>query len=140
MSIWDRYGEMARLRDELSRIGLGPRGRPGTPDELPWAPQVDIHEREDALVLVMDLPGVRREDMELQVEADGLILQGWRSRVKGTRDLRLERPAGPFRRAFRIGVPIEPAKARASYRDGVLEITIPKAAAGGPGRVRVEVG
>jgi HSP20 family protein len=100
---------------------------------------VDIHEREDALLFLLDLPGVKREDIELHVDANGIVLQGVRARPSGLRDLRLERPVGRFRRAFRVGVPIDPDGAQASYRDGVLTITVPKARAAKPTRIAVNV-
>ena len=108
-------------------------------EEAPWAPRVDIHELDDALVLLLDLPGMKREEIDLQVDADGVTVQGRRRRAEATRDLRLERPAGAFRRAFRIGAPMNPAEARATYQDGVLAVTIPKARARQPRRVRVDV-
>ena len=131
-----RFDEMARLLDEINRFGAGLRG-PSADDG--WAPQVDIHEREDALVLVLDLPGVKKEDIELQVDGSGITLEGRRPRAMQAKDLRLERPVGRFRRSVRIDVPIEPSRTQASYRDGVLEITVPKAQISGPTRVKVDV-
>jgi HSP20 family protein len=100
---------------------------------------VDIYEREGTLVLLLDLPGMRREDIGLEVEANGIVIEGERVRSDQARGLRLERPMGRFRRAFRIGVPIDPSQAQASYRDGVLEITAPKADISGPRRVKIDV-
>ena len=74
-----------------------------------------------------------------QHAVEGVTVQGRRRRAEATRDLRLERPAGAFRRAFRIGAPMNPAEARATYQDGVLAVTIPKARARQPRRVRVDV-
>ena len=130
---------MARLWDELNRMGAAQSGRMAPSEDGSWTPPVDIHEREEAVVLFLDLPGVKKEDIELQVDATGLVLQGTRFRHPGGRDLRLERPVGRFRRSFRIGVPIEPGGTQASYRDGVLEITVPKAQRAGPTKVRVDV-
>jgi HSP20 family protein len=136
---WDIGGEPEWFGDELSRLGFRLREPGFGRGDSGWVPQVDIHEREDAVILVLDLPGVRREDIELHLDPGGLTLQGKRGRLTGARDLRLERPCGPFRRSFRIEVPIEPAEAQARYRDGVLEITLPKSPASGPTRVRVVV-
>ena len=105
-----------------------------------WAPAVDIYEREDSLVLLVDLPGLERDDIDLQVEANALTIHGERSRTAPVGGIRLERPAGRFRRSFRIGIPIDPAGVRASYRAGVLEVRLPKAAPTGPARVTIEAG
>jgi HSP20 family molecular chaperone IbpA len=67
------FDEMTRLWDELSRSGTGLRGR-GAPADSGWAPAVDIHEREGTLVL--DLPGMRRDEIALEVEANGIVIEG----------------------------------------------------------------
>jgi len=142
MDIDDRdiFGDIARLRKDLGRFAASFRFGPQVADsEEVWAPLVDIHERDDSLVLLVDLPGLRREDIELQVDADALTLQGERTRLEGANEIRLERPGGRFRRSFRIGVPIDPSRVQATYRDGVLQISIPKVAPSGPTRVRVDV-
>jgi len=130
----DIFQEMARLRRRIEGLASSPPAA----EEGPWAPPVDIRESERALVLSFDLPGLRREDIELRVDRDGLTLQGERPPAERLRAVRLERPAGPFRRSFRIGIPINPAGVQATYRDGVLEITIPKAEAPTPTRVNVD--
>jgi len=154
---WDIFGPAGPLRRELERFAsavLSDREVAGQDDV--WAPAVDIYEREDSLVLLVDLPGLERDDIDLQVEANALTIQGARSRTaegarsrtaEGARSrtapvggIRLERPAGRFRRSFRIGILIDPAGVRASYRAGVLEVELPKAAPTGPARVTIEAG
>jgi HSP20 family protein len=100
---------------------------------------VDILERGNALVLLVDLPGVKREDIELRVEADTLTLEGQRAGPEGARGVRLERPRGKFRRAFRIDAPISPQSVQATWRDGVLEIVLEKSPRPEPVQVRVTV-
>jgi HSP20 family protein len=129
-----------RLRRDLDRLTSDLWSGTVTPGpEGVWAPAVDIHERDDALVLLVDLPGLRREDIDLRVDADGLTIRGARSRGDGDGDIRLERPMGEFQRAFRIGVPIDAGGAEASYRDGVLWIRLPRAERRDARRVRVPV-
>ena len=146
---WDIFGPAGPLRRELERFAsalLSDREVAGQDDV--WAPAVDIYEREESLVLLVDLPGLERDDIDLQVEANALTIQGARTRTaQGARSrtapvggIRLERPAGRFRRSFRIGIPIDPAGVRASYRAGVLEVELPKAAPTGPARVTIEAG
>ena len=129
MRDWDAFEHLTPLRRELERFtsrflswqDLSNR-------DSSWAPPVDIYERDDALVLVVDLPGLRQDDIDLHVEANALTLQGTRPRPDVGDAIRQERPSGRFRRSFRIGLPVDADNARASYRHGVLEIIVPKTA------------
>ena len=137
----DIFRHLDRLRAEMEAFAsmgtrIGSR-EPGA-DDL-WAPPVDIQETDESLVLTVDLPGVARENIDLEVDADGLTLRGERACQSSGRSVRLERPAGRFRRSFRIGVPIDPARAAAKYRDGVLAITLPKVEQRGPMQLRIDV-
>ena len=134
------FGDLARLRRDLDRFSLGMSGNPPPQDAEPtWAPPVDICEREEALVLLVDLPGVKREEIDLRVDRESLTIEGQRGREESGAGIRLERPTGRFRRSFRIGAPVDPSGVQAVYRDGVLQITVPRAAPAGPVRLRVDV-
>jgi len=137
---WDIFGDIARLRRDLDRFSEGfLPGREASEQETVWAPPVDVYEDDGGLILVVDLPGVRRDDIDLRIDDTGLTVEGERAREESSSGIRLERPAGRFRRSFRIGIPLDPSGARATYREGVLRITIPRAAPGSRARVRVEV-
>ncbi len=135
---WDIFDEMARLRRELGHLAANLQAGT-TQAEQQWSPPVDILERDDALLLVVDLPGVRKEDIDLRVDGDTLTLEGQRTRDESASGVRLERPMGRFRRSFRIGVPIAPDKVQASWRDGVLEVVLQKTPPQEPVQVRVNV-
>jgi HSP20 family protein len=137
---WHVFGDLARLRRGLNRFSQEMRAglRPDNPEEG-WAPPVDIYEQDSALVLLIDLPGVRREGIALSVDHENVTVEGHRPGAGSGTAVRVERQAGRFRRSFRIGTPIDPAGVQASYRDGVLRITIPRAATAGPVRLRVDV-
>jgi HSP20 family protein len=138
---WDIFGEMERLRRGLDRVSAGSwaADHRGPHREALWTPPVDIQEQGDSLLLAVDLPGLKRDDIGLQVDGGTLTIEGERTRGEASGNIRLERPVGRFRRSFRIGVPIDPSGVRASYRDGVLTITIPKVTSAGPTRLRVDV-
>ncbi len=136
---WDIFGDLARLRRNLNRFADSMRPLAPEEQEKVWAPAVDIHELDDTLVLLVDLPGLKREDIDLSIQQDSITIEGERAATEGGNGLRLERPLGKFRRSFRIGIPIDPGRAQAVYREGVLRISIPLAAPSGPTRVRVEV-
>jgi len=136
---WDIFGAAGPLRRELERFASALLSdREAAEQDDVWAPPVDIYERDDSLVLLVDLPGFTREEIDLQVDGQTLTLRGARVRTQPGRGLRLERPIGRFHRSFRIGVPIDPSRVEAAYRDGVLEISLPKISASGPARVPVD--
>jgi len=136
---WDIFGDIERLRRIGRSAGSSFPARESLGEEAVWAPPVDILDQDDALVLLVDLPGLRREDIDLRIDRDSLTLEGERPRSEPSSGLRLERPVGRFRRSFRIGLPVDPGKATAVYRDGVLRIDLPRAARAGPSRLKVPV-
>jgi HSP20 family protein len=137
---WGVLGDIARIRRDLDRFSEEVRAGRHLPDQgQPWAPLVDIYEEADALILVVDLPGIERDEIDLRIHNDSLTLEGKRNPADGDEGIRLERPMGRFWRSFRIGVPIDPAGAQATYRNGVLRVRLPRAAPQGPTRVSVDV-
>ena len=101
-----------------------------------WTPPVDVYETEAAWVVEMDLPGVPPESVELVLEQGDLVVSGERSRSAGGA-LRLERPAGPFRRAIRLGDGAAGDRTRATTANGVLRIEVPKVEQAKPRRIPV---
>ncbi|HLV82007.1 MAG TPA: Hsp20/alpha crystallin family protein [Chthonomonadaceae bacterium] len=107
-----------------------------------WSPAVDIYEDQDKIVVKVDLPGVKQEDIQVEMTGDTITLQGERRfEDEQNRDkyVRVERQYGAFQRSFTIGIPIEADKVKATYRNGILELTIPKAEATKPKKVQVSV-
>jgi HSP20 family protein len=97
-------------------------GAPGS-----WAPAVDVVETADAYLLLVELPGVRREDVQLQIRERRLEISGRRSPPGEHRNfLRMERSYGPFRRAFELGAPVDADGVTAALAQGILRIHAPK--------------
>jgi HSP20 family protein len=97
-------------------------GLPGT-----WAPSVDVLETEDGYLIFAELPGVRREDIQLQVRDRRLELSGRRQPLgENPSFLRMERSYGPFRRTFDLGSPVDVDSITAGFEQGVLKVHIPK--------------
>ncbi len=95
---------------------------PGT-----WAPAVDVIETEDSYLLFAELPGVRREDIQLQVRDRRLEISGRRQTMgENLSFLRMERSYGPFRRAFDLGTLVEADDITAGFEQGILRIQVPK--------------
>ncbi len=94
-----------------------------------WAPAVDVSETEREIVLHAELPGLRREDIDIQLTGDTLTLRGERQLAtaqRGENYHRIERQYGVFQRTFQIEMPIDIAAVSASYEEGVLTVRLPK--------------
>jgi HSP20 family molecular chaperone IbpA len=104
-----------RLRGVLPRI-------PGA-----WMPQVAVFRRGDQVVVSIDLPGIRREDVQLDIDERAITIRGERRSADagGERALRSECSYGRFQRSVPLPEGADPGAARAAMRDGVLEITLP---------------
>lgn len=124
--------ELARIQDRIN--GLFEQalltsdyedhegGLPGT-----WAPAVDVLETEDSYLIFAELPGVRRDDIQLQVRDRRLELSGRRQSPGENRNfLRMERSYGPFRRTFDLGSPVDVDAIIAGFEQGVLRVQVPK--------------
>ncbi len=106
-----------------------------------WAPPVDIFETQDHLVIRAEVPGVRKEDMDVRIEDGVLTLHGERKQdtdVKEECALRMERVHGAFTRRFSLPTTVDAARVAAVYKDGVLEVTVPKAESAKPKRVEIK--
>jgi len=94
-----------------------------------WSPRVDIAETSEYIVVVFELPGVDRDSISLFVDQERLVVTGVRRRKQLNEEhscRRLEISYGPFERAVHIGAHVDTRGARASYVDGLLEVTLPK--------------
>jgi HSP20 family protein len=111
------------------------RGHGGTGVTGPWEPPVDIYETDDALVLEVELPGVSTDAISVELHEHTLRLSGERTRepaVKGGHYQRQEARYGAFQRAFRLPTIVDQAKVKATYKNGVLALRLPKRDAARP--------
>lgn len=115
--------QMERMFDCFAR---GPRRRfwqQFRPRGEEWTPDIDVFERESATVVRADLPGVRREDIEISVEGNTLLIEGHRQEEQAKEeDYYSERPLGRFSRTVQLPEGVDPRTIEAAYRDGVLEL------------------
>jgi HSP20 family molecular chaperone IbpA len=104
-----------------------------------FLPTADIFETEDALTLILEMPGVDRSNIDVNVENGVLIIEGRidLSKYEGLRPVYGEYNIGPFRRSFRISSQIDQEKIKAEMRDGVITLTLPKAEQAKPRRIEV---
>ena len=108
----------------------------------PWTPAVDILETENDLVIKADLPEVKQEQIDIRVENGTLTLKGERKFVQPENEKgyhRIERSYGVFSRTFTLPDTISPDGVRASFKDGVLTVTLPKKEVAKPRQIKVEL-
>jgi HSP20 family protein len=127
--------------DRLSRMLS--ENQPWESDEVcgAWLPPVDILERGDDLLIRAELPGVKIEDIDVRVENNVLRLSGERRREGETEEgksFRRERSYGAFTRAFSLPATVDATKIKAQLRNGVLEISLPKAEEAKPRKVEIK--
>jgi HSP20 family protein len=123
--VTDIQSEVNRLFDSFfGRGGQVPAG------DRTWAPAVDMYATGDELVVKAELPGVSDKDISLSITGDMLSLRGerrWESQEKQPEFLHTERWYGKFERTLPLPFPVQSDKVKASYREGVLTVTLPKA-------------
>jgi HSP20 family protein len=135
--VTDIQGQMNRLFDSF----LG-RPSPVAGLERTWAPAVDMYESKDELVIAAELPGLIHKDIHLSITGDMLTIRGERQRpheVMQDSYYRAERWWGKFERTLPLPIPVETGKVKASYRDGVLTVTLPKADAIKPKEIKIDL-
>jgi HSP20 family protein len=124
--------------DGLFEGVLGPRSAYARHETRPWAPDVDIRETDEEIALHCDLPGVEKQDVQVEVRDNTLVLYGERKAQKEQDGwIRREAFSGAFYRAFTLPAEVEAGKVSASMTNGVLQIRAPKAEKAKPHRVAV---
>jgi HSP20 family protein len=141
---WNPYRDMMNVRDEMNRVfneffGHGGQEE-GTWYTGAWSPPVDIYETNEALVMKAELPGFSKDDISIELKENTLVMKGERKRqdeVKEGNYHRTERVYGAFQRSFLLPTTVEHDKVTASYKDGILELHLPKVPAAQPKRIAV---
>ena len=141
---WEAAQELLRLHDRMSRLfGMGEGDLQG--DEImkgSWTPPVDILDTRDALILRAELPGVRRDEIDISLDAVVLTLKGSRSLEKETEEQsyhRVERSYGNFVRSFTLPRSVDAERISATYIDGVLEIRMSRREETKPRNIKINV-
>jgi HSP20 family protein len=129
---WRPFRELARMEEEMSKLFdyfFGKRYIPARREEV-WAPLADVQEKKDSFVVKVDLPEIDPKDVDISIEGRTLNIKGER---KGEKEVSeegyyfQERYVGKFQRTITLPDEVDAEKTKASYKDGVLAITIPKA-------------
>ena len=143
---WDPFRDVAQLQNRINRMFDESFGRSreleGEASLRAWRPPVDIYETADGIVLAVELPGVNRENISVEVKDNILTLKGERTvdpNIKDKNFYRQERCYGTFLRSFTLQQNIQPHLIKATFKDGVLEIEIPKPEEEQPKQITVKV-
>ncbi len=138
--------DVRSLQQQMSRLFEPFLGRALGDDESlmsgTWAPPVDVVEEKDAIVVSAELPGMSKDDIDIQFENGVLTLRGQRRAEKETTEKtyhRVERVYGNFVRSFTLPRTVDADKINATYHDGVLEIRVPKREEAKPRQINIQV-
>jgi HSP20 family protein len=140
---WSAADRWSNLRDELNSFfelpfwsSFGRAGQLFTG----WSPALDLYQSNDNVVAVVELPGMRKEDIEISLHDGALTISGERKRESSSNSEnaeRTERHIGRFRRSIALPTRVDASKVSASYRDGILSVTLPKAEEVKPKQIQV---
>jgi HSP20 family protein len=140
---WTTLDRWSNLRDELNSFfdtpfwsGFGRTGQLFTG----WSPALDLYESGDHFVAVVELPGMRKDAIDISLHDGALTISGERKRESndnGETAQRSERYVGTFRRSIALPTRVDPSKVTATYQDGILKVTLPKAEEAKPKQIQV---
>ncbi|HKG61038.1 MAG TPA: Hsp20/alpha crystallin family protein [Pyrinomonadaceae bacterium] len=143
---WNPLQDLVTLQDRMNRLFEDATQRrsqadAGSGDEFEradWTPASDIYETDSGYMIALDLPGIDREALELDIDDNRLVVKGTRA-VAESRQHRTERPKGKFLRTYSVPASVDQGKIAAEYKDGVLEISLPKRSEQKPKRIDIKI-
>jgi HSP20 family protein len=134
---WDPFRELEEVSTRLNRFfghvpARGALARPnGAAPSFDWSPTADVIETPEEFQVKAELPDVKRDDVKVSLEGRTLVIQGERKRRTESKEEkyhRVERSYGSFVRSFTLPADVDEAKIRAEYKNGVLDVRLPKLA------------
>src|SRR5205085_12044042 len=139
---WNPFRDMSILQNQMNRLFEDARYTWPTDSDgtTAWAPVADIYETDNDLVLQADLPGIDPKQIEVRVENNVLTIHGERRfepKVERESFHRVERSYGTFSRSFTLATAVDSEKIQANYKNGVLNIALPKAEQAKPKRIQI---
>ena len=139
---WEPFRGLGDLQTQMNRLFDSVTGQSATAGERVWLPAVDVRETKDDIVLSFDIPGVSEKDVQLSITGDLLTVKGERRFEREASDAtfhRVERLYGKFERSVQLPIMVQTDKVKATYRDGVLEVKLPKAEEVKPREIKIDL-
>jgi len=138
-----QFSDLNRIRSEIDRLLQDPFSAltQGTSFFEGWTPALDIYEDKDKYVAKAELPGMRKEDIDVSLEGDTLTISGERKQEEEKKEgdtYRSERYFGRFQRTVTLPAAVDANKIQAIYKDGVLTVTVPKTEEAKPKQIEVK--
>jgi len=145
LKVWEPFGGFRPFHRDFDKF-LGDFGlRPEASEDLnaqSWAPKVDVYQTDDNYVLNAELPGLSKEEISIDVNDNTLTIKGekkFEEKVEKDNYIRVERSYGAFTRSFVLSDEANSEDITANYKDGVLEVTIPKKEESKPKEIKVDI-
>ena len=143
---WRPRRDLVSIRDEMNNLfdsfsSGWPEPRKGLL-EGEWAPSVDVAETDDEITVTAELPGVKQEEVDITITDDVLTLKGEKKEEKEVKEKnyhRIERSYGSFQRSIGLPTGVQADKAKATYEDGILRVTVPKVQEAKPKQIKIDV-
>lgn len=140
---WSPVDHLNSLRDEINRLFESPLHENGASDVLnTWAPALDLYEDKESLIVRAELPGLKKENIDLSLHENTITISGERrdeKKYEGAETSREERSFGRFTRSLLLPKAVDASGVKANYRDGILTVRLPKAAEAKPRQIDVAV-
>lgn len=143
---WNPLQDLMVLQDRMNRLFEDATQRrnqtdAGAGDEFEradWTPASDIYETDSGYLIALDLPGINRDELEIDINENRLVVKGTRA-IAESRQHRSERPRGKFLRTYSVPPAVDQGRIAAEYKDGVLQISLPKRAEQKPKKIDIKV-
>ena len=143
---WNPLQDLVLLQDRMNRLFEDATQRRNQPDagagdefeRADWTPASDIYETDSGYMIAMDLPGIDREALKIDIDDNRLVVKGTRA-VAESRASRAERPRGKFLRTYSVPASVDQGKIAAEYKDGVLQISLPKRNEQKPKKIDIKI-
>lgn len=143
---WQPLSEISELQNEMdSFFGTSLMSWPSFGSDLfekEWGPSIDLYDSKDTVLIKADLPGLKKDEINVSIENETLFISGEKKREKTENEhnfIREERSYGKFSRAVSLPASVDAKNIKASYKDGVLELVIPKKEEDKPKQIQIDV-
>jgi HSP20 family protein len=137
----DYWTPLSRIRDQLNRVFDYPAFQADDFFEG-WSPAIDIHEDKDSLKVRAEMPGLKKEDIDVSLHENNLVISGEKKCEEERKDEGMSRSEcfyGKFHRSVALPFAVDPKKVKANYKEGVLTIELPKSEHAKPKQIKVSV-